>query len=170
MGKVFYTGIGSRNAPPKILKKMTIYARVLEQFGYTLRSGGARGSDKAFEKGVSKKENKEIFKSSDAVDWAFKYVGKHCMPKDRTGFNHWEPYTKGLLARNMMQVLGYDGVHPAEFVVCWTKDGDTRTSEVGGTGYAIRCAQKNDIPVYNLTYEDQVEGFEEFLRSLFREN
>ena len=168
MGKKYYAGVGSRDAPPKALKKMTIYAKVLEQFGYILRSGGARGSDKAFEKGVTHKDLKEIYMSNDAKPWAYKYISKHCMPNDRKGFNHWAPYTQGLLARNMMQVLGDTGVHPVEFVVCWTNQGNYATSEVGGTGYAVRCALLNNIKVYDLGFDDQMESFEEFLRSLFR--
>lgn len=169
MAKKYYSGIGSRNTPTKVLKKMAIYAKVLEQFGYILRSGGARGADKAFERGVSNKDNQEIFRSEDAAHWTFNYVAKHCMPKDRKGFYSWATHTKGLLARNMMQVLGVDGVRPVDFVVCWTSKGDYNTSEVGGTGYAVRCALKNDIPVYNLGYDAQMEAFEEFLKSLFRE-
>lgn len=168
MAKKCYTGIGSRNTPTRVLKKMAIYAKVLEQFGYVLRSGAARGADKAFERGVVDPNNKEIFLSGDALPWTFKYVANHCMPKDRKGFHNWEPYTKGLLARNMMQVLGIDGVRPSEFLVCWTNDGDYNTSEIGGTGYAVRCAQVNDIPIYNLGYPDQMVAFEDMLRNLFR--
>jgi hypothetical protein len=66
----------------------------------------------------------------------------------------------------MMQVLGADGNSPVEFLVCWTPKGDWMSSEVGGTGYALRCALTNNIPIFNLGYEDQKVFFENHLRSI----
>jgi hypothetical protein len=168
-----YTGVGSRRPPEKIGKKMTIYSRVLEQLGFTLRSGKAKGSDTFFENGVANPTYKEIFKWKDAQPWAFDRV-KLCMPNDRPkpeesgGYDYWTDHVKGLLARNMMQVLGENGDSPSKFLVCWTPEGDYNTSKVGGTGYAIRCALQEGIPVYNLVYEQQLLEFEEYLKSLFR--
>lgn len=168
---LFYTGVGSREAPKEVLKLMTKYASILEGWGYTLRTGDAKGSDKAFSDGVKSTKNKIILKSSDAQQWSFDYVCK-CMPNDRPapnepgGYWEWKPYVRGLLARNMMQVLGDYGNNPSKFLVCWTPAEDYNTSLVGGTGYAIRCAMLNDIPVYNLVYEDQREAFEDLLRSI----
>lgn len=45
---MFYTGIGSRQTPPEILKMMTKIATQLESKGWVLRSGGAEGADEAF--------------------------------------------------------------------------------------------------------------------------
>ena len=160
----FYAGIGSRKAPQNILDFMTKIASVLEKNGYTLRSGGAKGCDQYFAKGVQLA--KEIFKSSDAKDWAFEEVKKY-LPADRPPtFDSWNPYVKGLLARNMMQILGSGGDSPVAFIVCWTPQGDYQTSKVGGTGYAIRCALNRNIPVYNLSYPEQLEKFKEFLRDI----
>lgn len=170
MKNSYYSGIGSRNAPTEILKAMTKYAQILSQLEYTLRSGGAKGSDKAFELGANKKE---IFKYSDAQEWAYDYV-RYCLPIDRpdyespSGYLNWDPYVKGLLARNMMQVLGRDGNSPVDFLVCWTPDKDYKTSLVGGTGYAIRCALRNNIPVYNLVYKEEKISFECKLREILR--
>lgn len=164
MDKKYYAGIGSRNAPPNILNFMTNIASLLQEKGYTLRSGGAKGCDTSFAKGATLKE---IFKSSDAQPWAFDEVKKH-IPIDRPQtFDSWEPYVRGLLARNMMQVLGRDGDAPVDFIVCWTPQGDYQTSAVGGTGYALRCALSRNIPIYNLGYPDQLESFKLFLRRLF---
>ena len=144
--KKYYSGIGSRETPEDILLFMTRVASILEQCDYTLRSGHAVGADKAFEKGVKDKNNKEIFVHKDAKPWAFETVKKY-IPNDRPQtFDSWQPYVKGLLARNMMQVLGEDGNSPVDFVVCWTRVGDYQTSEVGGTGYALRCAVDRGIP------------------------
>jgi len=51
-----------------------------------------------------------------------------------------------LMVRNCMQILGFTGDIPTDFVVCWTKDGKAS----GGTGQAIRIADDYQIPVYNI--------------------
>jgi len=50
----YYAGIGSREAPSEILLAMTEIADRLEQKGYILRSGHAKGSDMAFEAEIIK--------------------------------------------------------------------------------------------------------------------
>ena len=57
----YFAGIGSRETPQDILKLMTKSAYRLEQLGYVLRSGGARGADKAFELGVMNLKNRRIY-------------------------------------------------------------------------------------------------------------
>lgn len=141
----YYAGIGSRATPPEILTLMTGLSAKLSGLGFILRSGGAKGADKAFEQ---KAAQKEIFKSNDAQPWAFEEVQKY-IPTDRSGFNTWTPYVQGLLARNMMQILGRDGDKPVKFVLCWTPSLVYTDSSSGGTGYAIRCALAHDISVYN---------------------
>jgi hypothetical protein len=78
----FYCGIGSRKTPENILIKMSKYASILERMGFTLRSGGALGADRAFERGVVNPLKKEIFLAKHAQNWADLYV-KNCMPIDR---------------------------------------------------------------------------------------
>jgi len=168
--KKFYAGIGSRNAPKNILEFMEKIASVLEQCGYTLRSGKAKGSDKAFERGVRNPKNKEIFTTKHAKPWAYETVKKY-LPNDRPAtFDTWDPYVRGLLARNMMQVLGEWGKEPIDFIVCWTPMGDYQTSEVGGTGYALRCAIDQKIPTYNLNYPKQMESFKDLIRQIYKEH
>ena len=48
---MIYTGIGSRDTPIEILDSMYAMAQFMAAEGHLLRSGGARGSDVAFEKG-----------------------------------------------------------------------------------------------------------------------
>ena len=50
-----YAGIGSRATPQAELEAMTEAAKMLSEKGYTLRSGGAKGADTAFEKFTNKK-------------------------------------------------------------------------------------------------------------------
>lgn len=164
-----YCGVGSRNAPQNILEFMTKIASILEQCGYLLRSGKAKGSDKAFEKGVRNPNNKEIFTHKDATPWSFIMV-KRYVPNDRPDtFDSWQDYVRGLLARNMMQVLGESGKEPVTFLVCWTPFGDYESSEVGGTGYALRCALDHGIPTYNLNYPDQLESFKAMIKIIYKE-
>jgi hypothetical protein len=170
---MFYAGIGSRKCPKDILEKITKYSSILESLGYILRSGGADGCDKAFEMGIKNTKNKQIFYSKDAEPWSYDYV-QYCMPNDRKGyfdkggFLDWDAYVRGLLARNMMQILGEDGKSPVDFVLCWTPIGDYSSSDVGGTGYAIRCALKNKIPVFNLNTNKDKILFETHIKSNFK--
>ena len=65
-----------------------------------------------------------------------------------------------LMSRNAYQVLGESLRNPVDFVICWTKDGKAS----GGTGQAIRIAQDNGIPVYNLkNIEDRMKLFTEVI-------
>lgn len=51
-----YAGIGSRETPKEFLDLFTRVAKYLSTKNCVLRSGGAKGSDKAFELGATKKE------------------------------------------------------------------------------------------------------------------
>lgn len=167
-----YAGIGSRKTPDNILTEMRSIAQTLALEGYTLRSGGAAGADTAFEEGcVAVHGEKEIFlpwqtfghkwgrkPTTDDVwhipDKAFKVL--HGLAYDHnTNIKYVQEYVRKLFARNMMQILGKDLDDPVEFVVCWTPDG----REVGGTRWAIWCAQQHDIPVYNLGTPGAAEDF-----------
>ena len=156
----YYAGVGSRETPGFICQDMSELAQELEEDCYVLRSGGAKGADTAFERGVSQavmkdiilpKELKVLFPSEKRDDyegedaWAFKLCEKY-VPSNRPTLKRMKPYIQRLLARDMMQILGRDGKSPVRFVVCWTTDG----KDSGGTGYAIRCAIDHGIPVYNL--------------------
>lgn len=139
----YYAGIGARATPPEILEKMESIAKRLSSKGYTLRSGGARGADKAFEDGcISARGNAEIFKPDGWIPaWTnFTVELFHPAPERLNA------YSRRLMQRNALILLGYDGNTPVEFVVCWTKD-DMVT---GGTGHTLRMAEYLGIPIYNL--------------------
>ena len=51
MDVIYYAGIGSRSTPDNVLGIMEKLGIVLAKKGFILRSGGADGADKAFEKG-----------------------------------------------------------------------------------------------------------------------
>lgn len=145
--KKYYAGIGSRIAPNDVLIDMIDIAKVLEQKGFILRSGGAKGADQAFEQGVINKDNKEIytvdnFKKLENYNLAIKSVDIfHPHPEAL------KPYPRELMARNYMQLFGGDKTSKrSSFVICWTPNGKL----IGGTAQAIRIALKSNIPVYNL--------------------
>lgn len=152
----FYTGIGSRRAPPEVEYQIEEVARMLNGHGYCLRSGAADGPDTWFEKYSVRKQ---IFlpwrgfngndSSLDAPSPAAVQLAKQLHPA-------WDSLTgaaQKLHARNVHQVLGAALADPSDFVVCWTPGGKI----VGGTATAIRLAMQQQIPVFNLAH-DQVGG------------
>lgn len=161
-----YSGIGSRNTPLEILALMTRLAYMLES-DYILRSGGADGSDLAFEKGVLN-GNKEIylpwqgFNNSSSEFYEVceraKQIAKKYHPANWDGLR---PTVQKLHARNVYQVLGYDLDTPSKFVLCWTPDycesHDTRSIHTGGTGTAISVASHYNVPVINMSRKEWPE-------------
>ena len=163
-GPRFYTGVGSRKTPPPILRLMTRLAEQKAQEGVILRSGGARGANRAFEAGS--RGRKQIFRPMDAspaaIVYALKRHGAPAAVKKRFSDN-----VRRLMGRNVLQVLGPDPTRPtpSEFVMAWTPDGAethaARGIDTGGTGTAISVANDHGIPVYNL-------GNERTLRRILR--
>jgi len=149
----YYTGIGSRKAPIEILEFMNKIAKWLYNRDYILRSGGAEGSDSAFESGAF--EKKQIFLPWPGFNESlveFIEIPQKAYEIASQVHPVWEtlkPYVRDLHARNAMQVLGQNLDDPSDFLICWTKNGST----IGGTATAIRIAQENDVPIINLWHE-----------------
>ncbi|CAH0356929.1 hypothetical protein [Sphingobium sp. CECT 9361] len=152
----FYAGIGARATPPPILSLMTRAAFALCKRGYILRSGRAIGADSAFERGGGRDE--QIF--LPALGWRGSVSTLH---PEALGAELWgrardiaaahhpafaglSPFVQALHTRNVFQVLGPRLDSPAEFVLCWTADGEAS----GGTGQALRIAATHGVPVFNL--------------------
>lgn len=154
----YYAGIGSRETPKHIQLLMTKIAETMETYGYTLRSGGAVGADKAFAKGTSQKE---IYLHTDANEKSDEFLKYHPAPHTLIG------KAKKLISRNAFQVLGKDLNTPSSMVICWTPDGCdghmTRTTATGGTGQAITIAEAYDIPIYNLANSMVLGAFDELV-------
>ena len=160
-----YAGIGSRKAPEEILSICTKIGSYLG-FSYVLRSGGAVGCDSAFEmgcdivnglkeiylpwSGFNNKSSKFIRPTTEAISIA------SSLSKNWSGM---KPQTKWLFARNVHQILGIDCNSPSDFVVFWSKPEVTESRPhgciVGGTGFAIKIADKFKVPHYNLFDQDQ---------------
>ncbi len=159
-----YTGVGSRETPPEILKRMQNIANVMTFMGLTLRSGGAQGADTAFQRGCEDCHgDMEIYLPWDGFEnnWMNARRGDELIlaPRlpnwdeamDIAGSIHpaWHRLTEGMIklhTRNVYQVLGPDLNTPSDFLICWTKDG----RPTGGTATAINLALKHGIMVYNI--------------------
>jgi hypothetical protein len=151
-----YAGIGSRDTPAAICADMTRIAAALERRGLTLRSGGARGADAAFEAGTS--EAREIYlpltgwRGSDSAlhpltlgaaawDEALAIAERLHPAWDRVRSDR----ARALLARDSFQILGRTLTSPSRFVLAWTPGGE----DSGGTGQTIRIAQCYGVRVLN---------------------
>lgn len=165
----YYSGIGSQSCPQEICALMIQFAQQLAKHDYVLRSGGAPGSDEAFEQGcIIAKGQKEIYlpwkgfngnKSNlytippKAAEMAAELCGIR--------WKYLKRPVQYLMARNVMQVLGGTLNTPVEFLICWTEDGcvdfNQRTKETGGTGQAIALASMLNIPVFNLKREEHIQ-------------
>ena len=149
--KKAYAGIGSRKTPAHILDEMRGVGFCLGVLGWTLRSGGARGADEAFEQGCDEVRGlKEIFYARDANAPAIA-IAKRVHPM----WYKLGAYAQKLHARNCFQILGANLNSPSSFVLCWTPDGANGVSvatsrDSGGTGQAIRVAAAHLIPVINM--------------------
>lgn len=170
----YYTGVGSRLTPNKILDVIEELAASLALEQWVLRSGGANGADAAFEEGCDSVGGlKEIFLPWDE----FNENKSTLYPPNAEAFNLAKVYhpsfaslsvpARLLMARNSHQVLGQDLKTPSSFLVCWTEDGCSsfreRKRTTGGTGQAISIASTNHIPVFNLSNKGCIEHLFKFL-------
>lgn len=166
---IYYAGIGSRETTQEILQHFEYIASVLAKKGFTLRSGGAKGADSAFEIGCDRvKGLKEIFlpwRGFENSSSKLYNISDEAMRIAATYHPYWYNLSQGaqkLQARNSYQVLGYDLNTPSNFVICYTKGGKGS----GGTGQAIRIAKANNIPVFDFGEEGTVERLQEFIDTM----
>lgn len=126
---------------------MKAIAEKMADMGYVLRSGGAPGSDTAFEQGAG--ANKRIYLANEATDEAMAIAKVY-----HRAWQRLSPYVKKLHGRNAFQVLGDDLSTPSMGLICWTPDGcmchENRSIVTGGTGTAISIADAYGVPVANL--------------------
>ena len=159
---MYYTGIGARNTPDKVLDLFTNIAKYLATKDFTLRSGAANGADSAFEKGCDiSNGSKEIY-----LPWrGFNNSKSPLIVEDVEAFEiakKYHPYwtnlkagAKKLQARNSHQVLGLDLHTPSEFIICYTENG----KRGGGTGQALRIAEDYNIPIFDVGLYDDIFKF-----------
>lgn len=150
-GQVFYAGVGSRDTPDDILQLMREFGHLAGQEGWLLRSGGARGADRAFHDGARRSGMPSRIYLSETSrlggDCLFATTPVH---RDTVSTFHPRPDLMNpsgieLMARNACQVFGEDFTNPSRLVVCWTEGGGLK----GGTAQAIRMAKAVGMPVLN---------------------
>ena len=138
--------------------------RYLADKGYTLRSGGAKGADTAFENGCdSVSGSKEIFYANNNKGTLMLAeaipVAEQIASSVHPAWDRCNEYARKLHTRNVAQVMGADLKHPVDFLVCWTKNG----KKIGGTSTAISIAEMNNIPVFNLYFESDLQKLRELV-------
>ncbi len=162
-GLIYYAGIGSRETPGPVQSYMTTTAGRLSKIGYILRSGGAKGADKAFEEGANGVA--VILRPEHATVEA---IGEAARAHPAWGARR--SYTQKLHGRNVMIVLGEDKLDDKDkwvkFVICWTPPDIPR----GGTKLGMRVALDRGITVFNLAVPGEKEKLESLLERLEAES
>lgn len=155
-----YVGVGSRKTPAEILKMFSSLAKYLGEQGYVLRSGGASGADQAFERGCDAGDGiKEIylpwkdFEKSNSSLVVEPGIAYEIAEKFHPAWSRLSDGAKKLQARNSHQVLGADCKTPADFIICWTLNGEGG----GGTGQAIRIAKAYNIPICDCGLAESID-------------
>lgn len=168
---LIYAGIGSRETPSEWLTRMEDYAFKLGKLGWCLRSGRARGADRAFEQGALRAQGPcDLFDTqpTSIITPAMFQLAGSLHPR----WISLPPEHQKLHARNTAQILGSDLNTPVQFVLCWTPDGlereAHRTPDSGGTATAICLADRWNIPVFNLANSHRARDFELHIRNHYR--
>jgi len=158
------TGVGSRETPQHILELMYKISSKLSKAGWGIRTGDARGADKAFRDGAGK--DLQVFKpGQETLETIAIAKGLYPVPRVWTAWEAKDAYALKLHGRNPYQVFGPNMNEPSTGLICWTKDScmhhSTRTLDTGGTGTAISIATGYaearfgiSIPVANLNNPD----------------
>lgn len=176
-----YAGIGSRETPIDVAEDMKMTAALLEQRGFTMRSGGAdrskgvqppgtKSADISFEAGIADPKMKEIFipwkgfggsKDGILLDRSVEGKAREIAAAAHPSWDSCSDGAKSLHTRNVSQIFGPKLDTPSAFVICWTKGGafshtgpNGTTRDDGGTGQAIRIASMNGVPVLNMKDPD----------------
>lgn len=170
-----YAGIGSRQTPIETRYRQIAIAQQLADMGFTLRSGGADGSDTNFEEGAPPHLS-EIYVPWNGFNKRWAHQGPHIITPDQISpeataiakqlVDDFHPAPSSLtsnggrkmMQRNGHQVLGKTMLDPVKFVLCYATgterkavDGKYRIVNVaGGTGQAVRIAAYLGIPVFNM--------------------
>ncbi len=164
----FYTGVGSRQTPPEMLRVLADLAEDLAGAGWVLRSGGADGADAAFEEGCLRSGGTAHvylpWRGFNGHGSTLFKVEESALKLAATVHPAWDRLEQGprkLHARNCYQVLGAGLDAPSELTVCWTPDGcessARRSRETGGTATAIVLSERRGVPVYNLRNPVSIE-------------
>lgn len=177
----YYTMIGSRDTPNRVLTLMEKLAITLFVEGWVVRSGGANGADSAAEavKSCSTNPLMEIYlpwngfnnrlKSLNNIVYSelglIEEANKLCEIHHQYWKTTKKEAVKHLHRRNMHQVLGKDLKTPSKFCILYTEPDEKRGEGhvKGGTGSANSLCLANGIKVYNLYYKKEVDKVTKYL-------
>lgn len=179
----WYTGVGSRETPNEILKLMESVGYALASQGWTLRSGGAKGADQAFENGMFRFAGYDQPYSWTPAEIYLPWAGYEDHHRDTHGglnvlpsaitldderiaegmamATHpaWEACKQGakkMHTRNVFQVLGKTLDHPSKMLIAWTRL-DKHGNPKGGTATAINLANEHGVKTFNLNKPEDFE-------------
>lgn len=152
----YYAGIGSRAIPIEECEKLERVARFLKEKGYTLRSGGAEGSDKAFEHGAGP-FGSVIYRPLDATDRSIQEASLIHPAWDKC-----DVPARKLHGRNVQIILGRDLNEPVDFVIFWSRN-PTR----GGTSLGVNLAEQYGISVFNFAKADKEKEFYDYFERIW---
>lgn len=179
----WYTGVGSRETPSDILVMMESVGFALASQGWTLRSGGAIGADKAFEDGMFRYAGldapyawtpAEIYLPWSGYEGHYRntHGNLNILPSDihfetesiaegmamavHPAWDACKQGAKKMHTRNVFQVLGKTLDQPSKMLIAWTRL-DKHGNAKGGTATAIALAQANDVEVFNLNKPNDFE-------------
>lgn len=153
----FYSGIGHTKIPLNIELLMYEIAQYLATQGWILRSGGAKGSDTAFENGCNSinPQLKEIFLPKDVPEWIIEESLKfHPAPNNVRK----KQFSMQAMGRNAQIILGKDLKLPSKRVIGYCEY-DHQGNWIGGTSQGFRIAYYHKIPIYNLFLEEVRQNF-----------
>jgi hypothetical protein len=167
---VAYAGIGSRQTPADIIDIMRLSAIELAKQGYTCNTGACKGADQAFANGALQGYGQvQLFVPWPSYEqgWISTLHGKvdvHVFQtNDQEAINSVHQFhpAAGKLKQSVMKLhaRNFCILRSVSFVICWTPNGSAQ----GGTGQAIRIAQANNIPVYDLGIIDTLAAFKQRL-------
>ena len=166
--EIYYAGIGSRETPEDVCRKMFKTGRALAQLNYVLRSGGAAGADRAFEAGCDAGNGiKQIylpykrFNANESPYFGTTKAARAIAKKYHPNWTVLSCLGRDFMGRNVYQLLGSDLSTPVQFILCWTPNGRI----TGGTGQALRMAEDYKIPIFNFAVTDD-DTISDFILSL----
>ncbi|MFS1427079.1 macro domain-containing protein [Vibrio splendidus] len=185
-----FAGIGSRRISYLIAVKHAEFAFCMTLFGYMNNTGGADGMDTATEFGtklaydfLAEQYGLPAHDYGRVLNCFLPWSGfngrtvgsGYIVPKltdeltilassHHPGWDYLKDPAKNMMRRNGCQVLGLDLQRRVNFVSCHTPDGamtEAKTSgKTGGTGQAIRIADRRGIKVYNTGDDEMAVSFD----------
>lgn len=155
---MIYAGIGSRKTPWNVLELMTKIAIKLAKNKWMLRSGHAKGADRAFEEGCDEVGgHKEIYTKADVTQEALDMAAKF-----HPAWHNCDDVSRALHARNCYIILGMNLKTPVDIVLAYSPGG----YKWGGTSQGLRIAKGHGIPVINMFDNDTYLNMKDTYRNV----